>query len=240
MSRKIIIALLAIFLAFPVIIRAGMLDDVFKIFESASGKELDENTVVSGLKEALEVGTKNAVKNVSRIDGYFGNEIIKILIPDRIAKVADVLTTFGFEQEVDEFIKSMNRAAEKAAPNAVAIFVDSIQEINFDDARKILAGDDTTATEYFQKKTSQRLFNAFKPIVSSAMNDVGVTRNFKEMMSKYEKIPLMESVHIDLDTYVTNEALDGLFHMVGEEEKKIREDPAARVTELLQKVFADK
>lgn len=240
MSRKIIIALLAIFLAFPVIIRAGMLDDVFKIFESASGKELDENTVVSGLKEALEVGTKNAVKNVSRIDGYFGNEIIKILIPDRIAKVADVLTTFGFEQEVDEFIKSMNRAAEKAAPNAVAIFVDSIQEINFDDARKILAGDDTAATEYFQKKTSQRLFNAFKPIVSSAMNDVGVTRNFKEMMSKYEKIPLMESVHIDLDTYVTNEALDGLFHMVGEEEKKIREDPAARVTELLQKVFADK
>ncbi len=240
MYRKAVIFVVIVLFVLPVTSNAGFLDDLFKAVEKSTNGGLDENTIVSGLKEALEIGTGNAVRNVSKINGYFGNEIIKILMPEKIKKVADVLNRLGFEEEVNEFIISMNRAAEKAAPEAVSIFVGSIREMTFKDARRILDGGDTAATEYFRGKTSQRLFDAFKPIVSSAMNDVGVTRHYKKMMSQYEKLPFMEHINVELDTYVTDEALDGLFYMVGEEEKKIRKYPAARVTELLQKVFENR
>ncbi len=238
MYRKAIIFSFIALLMIPVATNAGFLDDLLKEVEKATSKGLDEETIVSGLKEALEVGTGNAVKAVSKQNGYYKNEFIKILMPEKIKKVADIMVQFGFEKEVKKFVKSMNRAAEKAGPEALSIFVDSIKEMTFTDARRILDGGDTAATEYFQRKTTLRLFDAFKPIVSAAMNDVGVTKNYKQMMNKYETIPLMESVAVDLDKYVTDKALEGLFYMVGEEEKKIRKDPAARVTELLKKVFS--
>jgi hypothetical protein len=238
MYRKSIIVIFIVLLVLPVPINAGFLDDVLKEIEKATSKGLDEDTIVSGLKEALEVGTGKAVKDVSQLNGYYKNDFIKILMPEKIQKVADIMIRFGFEKEVKRFIKSMNRAAEKAGPEALSIFVGSIKEMTFTDARRILDGGDTAATEYFQRKTTKRLFDSFKPIVSSAMNDVGVTKNYKKMMKKYETIPLMESVTVDLDRYVTDKALEGLFYMVGEEEKKIRKDPAARVTELLEKVFS--
>jgi len=214
------------------------LDDVVKGLGSATkAGSTDEATTVSGLKEALSIGTENAVKNVSQLDGYFGNKMIKILMPEKIQKVADVLKMAGYQQQVDDFILSMNRAAEKAAPQATSYFVDAIKSMTFEDATKILHGGDTSATEFFKGKTQDKLYTAFKPIVSSSMNEVGVTHSYKEMMGQYEALPFMSKESLDLDHYVTNKSLDGLFYMIGQEEKKIRTDPSARVTDLLKSVF---
>lgn len=216
---------------------AAFLDEILNRITTATKEEPDNNTVISGLKEALSIGTEKAVKNVSQLDGYFANEMIKILMPEKIQKVADVLKTVGFQKEVDDFGLSMNRAAEKAAPQATKFFVDAIKKMTFEDAKKILDGGDTAATEYFKAKTHDNIYGAFKPVISSSMNEVGATNAYKTMIGKYETIPFMKSESLDLDHYVTNKALDGLFYMVGQEEKKIRTDPAARVTDLLKAVF---
>lgn len=208
--------------------------------QKSSQSSPDEATTASGLKEALSVGTENAVRSLSKTNGYFGNELVKIMMPDKLRNVADVLRRVGFQSQVDEFVLSMNRAAEKAAPQAASIFGDAIKEMSFDDARKILAGGDTSATEYFKGKTHDRLYTAFRPVVSSSMDQVGTTKAYKNMIGKYESLPFMSSESLDLDNYVTNKALDGLFLMVGQEEKKIRTDPAARVTDLLKTVFGGK
>jgi RNA binding exosome subunit len=214
------------------------LDDVMKGLGSATKTgAADDATVVSGLKEALAIGTENAVKSVSQTDGYFGNKLIKILMPEKIQKVADVLKMAGYQKQVDDFVLSMNRAAEKAAPQAASYFKDAIREMTFEDATKILNGGDTSATEFFKGKTQDKLYTAFKPIISSSMNEIGVTRSYKDMMGQYESLPFMSKESVDLDHYVTNKSLDGLFTMIGQEEKKIRTDPAARVTDLLKTVF---
>lgn len=219
---------------------SGLLDNIPKGLGVVSGvKEsgLDDGTIVSGLKDALSIGTERAVKNVSQIDGYFGNEMIKILLPKEIQNVANILRKAGFQKQVDEFILSMNRAAEKAAPAAISFFVDAIKEMTFEDARQILNGGDTAATEYFKSKTQDKLYNAFKPIITDSMNQVGTTQAYKAMMSKYESIPFAKSTSVDLDHYVTIKALEGLFYMVGKEETKIRKDPSARATDLMKTVF---
>lgn len=220
---------------------AGLFDDIMKGAGGVLSKGgPDESQVAGGLKEALTIGTGNAVSLVSVTDGFFANQAIRILIPDKIQKVADVLGKVGYQEQVDEFVLSMNRAAEKAAPQAKSIFVDSIKEMTIEDAKKILNGGDTAATEFFKGKTEGKLSEVFKPIVSSSMNDVGATRSYKEMMGTYTALPFMKEESLDLDQYVTNKSLDGLFYMVGEEEKKIRTDPAARVTDLLKTVFGSK
>lgn len=216
---------------------AGLFDSIFKSSGSSSSTGLDESTTISGLKEALAIGTENAVQNVSQVDGYFGNSLIKIMMPEKIQNVADVLGKLGFQKEVDEFVLSMNRAAEKAAPEAASIFGDAIREMTIQDAVGILNGGDTAATDFFEEKTHDRLYGAFKPIISSSMDEVGATKSYKNMMGRYETIPFMDKQSLDLDHYVTDKSLDGLFYMVGQEEKKIRTDPAARVTDLLQTVF---
>ncbi len=220
---------------------AGILDNFFNSVDQPAGKESrqapDEKTTVSGLKEALSVGTKNAVKDVSKTDGYFGNEAIKILLPDKLKKAGDVMSTLGYKKEVDDFVLSMNRAAEKAAPKAVPIFVDAIKKMSFVDAKKILQGGDTAATDFFKEKTRSKLFDEFKPVVSDSMAKVGVAQSYSKMTAGYETIPFMKKPDIDLNNYITNKSLDGLFYMVGQEEKKIRTDPAAQVTDLLKKVF---
>ncbi|MGE5582772.1 MAG: DUF4197 domain-containing protein, partial [Bacillota bacterium] len=137
----------------------------------------------------------------------------------------------------DDFILSMNRAAEQAAPSAKQIFWDAVKEMNFDDARKIFTGNDTAATEYFKAKTTAKLSGAFLPVVAKATDEVGVTRQYKTLAAKAKAVPYLKMEPVDIDEYVVAKALDGLFYLVGEEEKKIRKDPAARVTELLKKVF---
>ena len=216
---------------------AGFLDSLIKGVSGPEERKQDDKTVVSGLKEALTIGTKKAVKTVSQPDGYFANKMIKISMPEKIQGVANVLGEVGYRKEVDEFVLSMNRAAEKAAPQAASLFVEAIKDMSIEDAGKILNGGDTAATEFFRRKTSGKMYDVFKPVISSSMNEVGTTRSYKGMMSKYESIPFVDKQALDLDHYVTNKALDGLYYMVGEEEKKIRTDPAARVTDLLKTVF---
>jgi RNA binding exosome subunit len=198
-----------------------------------------EATVVSALKEALSVATGKAVTEVASVDGYFGNQAIKILLPERLRKVADLVNMLGFRDEVDAFVLSMNRAAERAAPKAGPYFIQAVKEMTFEDARKILNDGDTAATKYFEAKTYDGLYEAFKPDVSASMNEVGVTRSYKAMIDRYQSVPLMKAEPMDLDQYVTRKALDGLFTMVGREEKEIRTNPDARVTSLLRKMFRE-
>jgi hypothetical protein len=197
----------------------------------------DEKTNADGIREALAVGTERAVKSLSQVNGYFGNAAVKILMPSSIQKVADVARMAGYQRQVDEFVLSMNRAAEAAVPQAAKFFGDAIREMTLEDVRGILAGGDTAATDFFRRKTHDKLYAAFKPVVSKKVDEVGTTRAYKAMMGRYESVPMMGSQSLDLDHYVTEKSLDGLFYMVGQEEKRIRTNPAARTTELLKTVF---
>ena len=216
---------------------SAQLDQILKGLGIGQGGGLSDVKIGSGLKEALKIGTQNAVNLTGRLDGYFMNQAIKILMPEKLQTMEKGLRGVGFGPQVDEFILSMNRAAEQAAPFAKEIFWDAIGEMTFEDARKILGGGNTAATDYFKAKTTEKLTVAFKPAVDQAMNEVGVTRQYKELVGQFQSIPFMKSESLDIDHYVVTKALDGLFYVVGEEEKKIRTNPAARVTDLLKEVF---
>jgi hypothetical protein len=230
----LVVGMVILLSALPV---SAQLDKILKSLGGGEKTGLSDVKIGSGLKEALKVGTENAVNLTGKKDGYFLNQAIKILMPEKLKTFEKGLRTVGYGSKVDEFVLSMNRAAEKAAPFAKQIFWDAIGEMTFDDTRKILSGNDTAATEYFKGKTSNKLTDVFKPIVSNAMNEVGATRQYKELLGRYETIPFVKKESFDLDQYVVTKALGGLFYTVGEEEKKIRKNPAARTTDLLKEVF---
>ncbi|NIO03797.1 MAG: DUF4197 family protein [Proteobacteria bacterium] len=229
--------------SFPSASTYGGLTDILKglgdidIGKILKGEELSESKIIEGLKEALTIGTGNAVSNVSQLDGYLKNPKIHIPLPENVQKVEKILRTVGYGSKVDAFELSMNRAAERAAPEAKALFVGAIKEMTISDARKILQGRDNEATLYFEDKTRGRLYELFEPIVHTAMSKVGVTRSYQELDAKVRTIPFADELSFDLDEYVTNKGLDGLFFMVAEEERKIRQDPVARVTDILKEVF---
>jgi len=235
--RMLMVGMVILFTTFPA---SAQLDKIMKGLGVGEKSGLSDVKIGSGLKEALQVGTENAVGLTGKTDGYFLNQVIKILMPEKLKTFEKGLRTVGYGPQVDEFVLSMNRAAEKAAPAAKQIFWDAIGEMTFDDARKILSGGDTSATEYFKGKTTNKLTTAFKPVVNKSMNEVGVTRQYKELVGRYESIPFVKKESFDIDQYVVTKALDGLFHMVGEEEKKIRKNPTARTTDLLKEVFGSK
>jgi len=199
---------------------------------------LSEKDIIDGLKQALEIGTGEAVALVSKKNGYLNNPKIKIPLPENVQKAESILRNLGLGSKVDEFEQSMNRAAERAAPRAKSVFWDAIRNMTFTDARQILDGQDDAATVYFQQKTATQLQETFQPIVNQAMSEVGVTQAYQSVDRKIRALPYTQSLSFDLDAYVTDKALDGLFLMLAEEEKKIRRDPTARVTDLLKKVFA--
>ena len=213
----------------------ALLDTVTKA--AGQNERLSTGEIVDGLKEALEIGTENAVEAVGKAGGYADNPEIKIPLPGSIEKVRGMLTALGYGSQVDAFDKSMNRAAEIAAPKAKAIFWDSIKQMTITDAKGILDGGDTAATDYLKKKSSGHLEEVFRPIIHNAMGEVGVTRKYQDLAQPLESIPFAKGTVPDLDGYVTDGALNGLFYMLGQEEKKIRENPAARATDLLKKVF---
>ncbi len=215
------------------------IDDFLKGIKKAIGlsEGLSESKIIKGIKEALQVGTGNAVKMVSRMDGYYKNPNIRIPLPAEVQKVEKFLKAIGYGAQVDAFKLSMNRAAEKAAPEAKVILWDTIKQMSFVDARKILDGRENEATLYFKDKTRGKLGQLFKPIIHTAMSQGGVTRKYQELETKAQSIPFIKMLSFDLAQYVTDRALDGLFFMLAEEERKIRTDPAARVTDLLKDVF---
>jgi hypothetical protein len=174
---------------------------------------------------------------VDKPGGYLDNEAIKILLPQNLRPVERVLRGFGQGPRVDEFVASMNHAAESAAPEAETIFADAVREMTIDDARKLLNGGDTSITDYFKSKTSAHLATAFRPHVEAAMNKNGVTQQYQGLVGQVPKMPFGNSSSLDINTYVVNKALDGLFYMLGQQEKEIRTNPAARTTALLKQVF---
>jgi Protein of unknown function (DUF4197) len=240
-KQTIIVAvLLSLWVPIPMA-HAGWSDFLKDLKATVTNDEgLTNSEIVDGLKQALSVGTQKAVTYVSKTDGYFGNPQIKIPLPEKIQKAGNLLRTVGFGEEVDAFELSMNRAAEKAAPEAVDIFKSAITRMSFSDARQILKGPDDAATAYFKGATLGRLQETFKPIIQKAMAEVGVTRHFQNLNRKLATIPFADRLSFDLDQYTTDKGLEGLFYMLAREEKKIRQNPTARVTDLLKKVFAKK
>jgi hypothetical protein len=222
----------------------AQLDQLLKKFPQIPGTQgipgtgsIGDVRIGEALKEALQVGTANAVSLTGRTDGYFKNQAIKILMPEQLRTFERGLRAVGYGPQVDELVLGMNRAAERAAPQAKQIFWDAIGAMTIDDARGILNGGDTAATEYFKRTTSDPLTTAFRPVVEKAMGEVGVTRQYTELFRRAQSIPFLSVDAFDLDRYVVGKALDGLFHVVAEEEKNIRTNPAARVTDLLREVF---
>lgn len=199
--------------------------------------ELSDSKIASGLKEALQVGAGNAVKLTGKTDGYYGNQAIKILLPKNLRPLEKGLGAVGYQPKIDAFVLSMNRAAEAAAPSAKKIFGNAILAMSFDDARRILSGGDTAATDYFKSKTSDQLTTAFRPFVEKTMNENGVAQQYDALSGQLKSIPFMKSENLDINQYVVGKALDGLFYMLAEEERKIRKNPAARTTDLLKQVF---
>jgi len=232
--RIIPIVMIVLLIAQPA---SAQLDRILKGLGLGGQKGLSDAKIGEGLKEALKVGTENTANFTGKTDGFFLNQAIKILMPEKLRTLEKGLRAMGYGPQVDEFVLSMNRSAEEAAPFAKEIFWNAIGEMTFEDVRKIFSGHETAATEYFQGKTSDKLTVIFKPIVDRAMNEVGVTRQYKELVGRYEAIPFVKKETFDIDQYVVTKALNGLFHVLGEEEKKIRTNPAARVTDLLKEVF---
>jgi hypothetical protein len=199
---------------------------------------LSNEKIISGLKEALEVGTENTVQLTGNVDGYLKNEAIKILLPEKLQSMDKALRMVGFGPQIDEFVVSMNRSAEQAAPLAKPIFTEAVTNMTFEDGKKILNGGDTAATDYFKEKTKGKLAEAFKPKVTEAMDQVGVAAQYKSLVGEYTSLPFVNAEQFDLDNYVVGKSLDGLFYTLAQEEQKIRTNPAARVTDLLKEVFA--
>jgi hypothetical protein len=199
---------------------------------------LDEATVAAGLKEALSVGSERAVAATSKTDGFLGNSLIRIDMPEELSTMAKTLRSIGFGSQVDAMEVAMNRAAERASEEAKPVLIDAVSQMTLTDAMGILKGGDTAATDYFRDKTSASLHSRFRPIIKEKMNQVGLYQQYNYLANTYNSLPLAQKPTFDLDGYITDQGLDGLFTTLAQEEQSIRADPAARTTELLRKVFA--
>lgn len=220
-------------LAFPFMLLASSCGTT-GIFKDTGG--LTQSEIASGLKEALIIGSQNSSNRLSVVDGFFNSQIHKIWMPAEAQKVEKALRAVGLGATVDKAILAMNRAAEDAAKTAGSIFVDAIRQMTIQDAVRILRGGDTAATAYFRDKTTATLFNTFKPVINNALAKTQATQYWEEVFSLYNKIAT-RPVTTDLSAYVTQRAIDALFHELKNEEIRIRTEPAARVTEILRKVF---
>ncbi len=198
---------------------------------------LSDSKITAGLKEALSVSTGKAVASTGRPDGFLKNAAIKILLPPKLQTAGRTMRMVGMGAQVDALEVGMNRAAEQAAPQAKQIFLRALTRMTFNDARGILSGDDTAATQYFKRQSSQELTTAFTPIVHQAMENVGVVKQYNQLMQNPMASRFSSGRDLNLDNYVVGKTLDGLFFVLGQEEKKIRKDPAAQTTSLLKEVF---
>lgn len=249
MNKRLVLKLVGLtvlILAFqlPQLAQGGWKDLLNKVVESktattaVSSGSLTSDEMVAGLKEALNVAVKQAVAALSQTGGYLDNVDVRIPLPDTLQTADKMARKVGLTQYSDQFIESMNRAAEKAAGETVEVFTQAITQMTFEDAKAILNGADNAATKYFEKTSTGELTTRIRPLVEEATASVGVTKAYKNYASKLSALgPLVSTDVSDLDGYVTTKAIDGLFVIMAEEEKKIREDPVARTTDLLKKVF---
>lgn len=213
-------------------------EKIGEILDAGGAGPLDTQTVVAGLKEALKVGTDRTVSETGKLDGFWGNALIRIVMPDELDGMAGTLRKVGLGGQVDEFELAMNRSAERAAGLAAPVFWDAITQMSFADAWGILKGDDSAATTYFRAQTAGVLATRFLPKVQEQMQEVGLYRVYNQLLDAYGALPLVSKPSFDLDAYITGRALGGLFTVLAGEEKRIRDDPLARTTDLLRRVFA--
>lgn len=221
------------------------LDSLFGLFgggnaggdSAATLGSLDAATAADGLREALRVGTERATASTSSMDGFLGNALIRIAMPEQLTTMTNALRTVGLGAKVDEMEVAMNRAAEQAAGEAKGVFWEAISTMTLDDAMGVLNGGETAATDYFRTRTSESLREKFSPIVTEKMQTVGLYNAYEPMVERYNALPFVTAPAVDLETHVTDGALDGLFTVLADEERKIREDPVARTSDILKRVF---
>ncbi|WP_194976194.1 DUF4197 domain-containing protein [Aquiflexum lacus] len=213
--------------------------DINKILQAAGQGTLTEQEVGSGLKEALIQGISNGADQASQTDGFFKNDLIRILLPEDARRVENTLRQIGLGSEMDRAMLAINRGAEKAAQEAKPIFISAIRQMTIQDAFQILKGDPNAATDYLRRTTESQLVALFQPKIQESLNEVGATKYYGDLANAYNNIPLTtRKIDPDLNAYVTNRAIDGLFTLIAEEEKNIRENPMQRTSALMRKVFA--
>ena len=226
---------------FVPIISFAQFKDLKKLAESKIPKVTKLTTlpdISAGLKEALNNGIAKQVSKLTAEDGFYKNDLVKILLPEELQKVDRTLRSLGMSNLADQGLVVLNRAAEDAVKEATPIFVDAVKNINFNDAKSILMGNEKAATSYLETATSTSLYDKFSPIIATSLNKVNADKIWSQIISKYNSVPLMKKVNPDLKDYTTNKALEGVFKMIAVEEKSIRTDLKSRTSPLLVKVFA--
>lgn len=205
--------------------------------QNTSLASLSNSEIIAGLKQALEIGSTKVVSNLGRTDGFYRDPKIHIPLPGQLQRVDKALETIGMSSLTDDLELRLNRAAELATPRAKELFINSITQMTISDAKTILTGPDNAATQYLRKTMGAELADDMKPIVANALAQAGAIKAYDNTMGQYQNIPFMPDVKADLNDFVVNKALDGIFYYVAAEEKAIRENPAQRTTDLLKKVF---
>lgn len=236
--KKYVLALMLL----PLVSNAQLKDLLGKASDAVKSKTgttaLSTTDISKGLKEALQKGVEKEVTKLTATDGFYKNEVVKILLPAELQKVDNTLRKMGMSKLADEGIKVLNRAAEEAVKEAVPVFTDAITKMTITDAKNILMGDDRAATSYLEKSSSETLYAKFNPVVVSSLDKVGANKVWAGLIQKYNSLPMVSKVNADLDDYVTSQAMAGVFKMIAVEEKNIRNNLASRTSGLLKKVFA--
>ncbi|MDE3741819.1 DUF4197 domain-containing protein [Maribacter polysaccharolyticus] len=231
MKRKILILFLSLNL-----LGCGELQQVIDQLPQGTSS-IGNLEIAEGLREALNLGIEKQVAKLTQTDGFYKNELVKIMLPEELQKVDNTLRNIGLGSLADEGLKVLNRAAEDAVSEATPIFVDAVKGITFDDAKNILMGSDDAATQYLTNATETALYAKFNPIIKSSFEKVGADQIWNNLITRYNNLPLVNEVNPDLTDYVTNEALNGVYTMIAVEEKEIRTNVGSRTTDLLRKVF---
>lgn len=230
MKNKIVVVFIA-FLMFS----CNELQQVVNQIPTSGG--VNNLEIAQGLRDALNLGIDRQVSKLTQADGFYKNELVKIMLPEDLQKVDKTLRDIGLGQLADEGLKVLNRAAEDAVKEATPIFIDAVKGITFSDAKNILLGENDAATQYLTSTTEKALYTKFSPVIKNSFDKVGAAEIWNNLITKYNSIPLTKKVNPDLTDYVTNEALDGVYTMIAVEEKEIRTKASSRTTALLKKVF---
>lgn len=233
MIKKISLAL-CMFLA----ISCNELQQVVNQLPGSTNSVLSNEAIANGLKEALDQGIEKQVSKLTQTDGFYKNELVKILLPEDLQKVDKTLRDIGLGNLADEGLKVLNRAAEDAVSEATPIFVNAVKEMSFTDAKDILLGSNNAATTYLETKTNTELYAKFNPVINNSFKKVGADKIWSSIITKYNAIPLTNNINPDLTDYVTEEALSGVYKMIAVEEEDIRTKLSSRTTDVLKKVFA--
>ena len=227
-----------LFCSLFVVISCAELQQVVNTLPNQTGVGMDSAQIASGLRQALDKGIEKQVTKLTKTDGFYKNQLVKIMLPQELQKVDQTLRDIGLGSLADEGLKVLNRAAEDAVKEATPIFVSAVKEITFTDAKNILLGPDNAATNYLEQRTNSALYTKFNPVIKNSFSKVGADQIWSNIINKYNSVPFVTKVNPDLTDYVTHEALNGVYKMISVEEKNIRNNVAARTTTLLKQVFA--